>query len=211
MTGQLRYLASKAYQSLSETTDSSSSLSGNTPRLESAAAATTATTTLGRDFCIDCMKYGVLCHNLKISSISPPTSEEPTSTATNKNDETSSAGIGDIIIDLHSNSNASGDQNLADQLEQQASLVQELRAMIRVLHSSYVSSRVELKVAIEEGSIHERRAISQQENIDDLQSKLNKLSHELTMASGSAGEFATCKDYEDGSDCCRRLDEEAAK
>lgn len=92
------------------------------------------------------------------------------------------------IVELYSeNVTSNTGDNTNDQANKQALLIQDLRAMTRTLHAAYVSSRVELKIAIDEASIHERRSISQQESIDDLQLKLKKLSNELSAASGSAG------------------------
>lgn len=66
--------------------------------------------------------------------------------------------------------------------------VEELKKQVKLLHSAYIGSRVELRSSFQESTSHQKRTMEQQAQIENLTAKLSKLSNELSTASGSAGE-----------------------
>jgi len=196
---QLRFLAAKAYRNFdfSQSDNQVSNPSRNGEFLDKSSDATSVKD-IPIDFCVDCVKYGVLCDKLGLSSLSAFTQNREIKSTTNSHDdeitlvEDSSNGTNDIsdidvtIVDMNRDSDLSGELGDKDEL------IKELRLMIKSLHSAYTSGRTELMITIQENSSLELRTVEQQAQIIDLNNKLTKLAHELNTASGSAGRFCSC-------------------
>lgn len=132
--------------------------------------------------CLDCVQYMELCERLGIVTLS--SSKNLGDCEAEVSENTSSPGNNQ---DTMNESNTCIDINeMKQQFTNLQSIITSLKRSVKVLHSAYVGSRVELRFAFQESSLHERRIIEQQIEIESLQAKLSKLSLELqTLTSNS--------------------------
>lgn len=143
-----------------------------------------------KDFCVDCVKYGILCDKLGMSSLvdlmTTPKDVHAQDISQDMEGNEDISNIDNIIVSVNE-SNESKDDKYNSSIQDPNILIRELRKMIKSIHSAYISGRTEVMITIQENTSLERRISEQQREIEDLNSKLIKLAHELNTASGSAG------------------------